>query len=153
MSAYLFSLGLRRLDAIALTHAHHDHMDGLFDLIRNFEIGEVWLGNNPVVPRYKELIQAIYQHNIPIRWLAKGDSIGPFRVLNPPRDQVPAPRVRNDDSLVLMLEAGDARALLTGDLENGLTGLPDYVDVLKVPHHGSKKTHNFAYRQAYQSSR
>ena len=140
VSAYLFSLGLRRLDAIALTHAHHDHMDGLFDLIRNFEIGEVWLGNNPVVPRYKELIQAIYQRNIPIRWLAKGDSIGPFRVLNPPRDQVPAPRVRNDDSLVLMLEAGDARALLTGDLENGLTGLPDYVDVLKVPHHGSKNT-------------
>lgn len=140
VSAYLFSLRLRRLDAIALTHAHHDHMDGLFDLIRNFEIGEVWLGKNPAVPRYRELIQEIHQHNIPIRWLGAGDSIGPFRVLNPSQDQVPAPRVRNDDSLVLMLETGDARALLTGDLESDLEGLPDYVDVLKVPHHGSKNT-------------
>ncbi len=141
VSAYLFSKGLRRLDAVALTHAHHDHMDGLFDLIRNFEIGEVWLGNNPVVPRYRELIQEIYQHNIPIRWLAAGDRIGPFRVLNPPDDPVPGRRVHNDDSLVLMLEAGDARALLTGDLESDLLGLPDYVDVLKVPHHGSRNTH------------
>lgn len=140
VSAYLFSLGLRRLDAIALTHAHHDHMDGLFDLIRNFEIGEVWLGNNPVVPRYSELIQEIYQHNIPIRWLAAGDRIGPFRVLNPPSNQAPASRVRNDDSLVLMLEWEGSEALLTGDLERGLIGLPDYVDVLKVPHHGSKNT-------------
>jgi competence protein ComEC len=140
VSAYLFSLGLRRLDAIALTHAHHDHMDGLFDLIRNFEIGEVWLGKNPAVPRYRELIQEIYQHNIPIRWLGAGDSIGPFRVLNPSQDQIPAPRVHNDDSLVLMLETGTARALLTGDLESDLEGLPDYVDVLKVPHHGSKNT-------------
>ena len=140
VSAYLFSLGLRRLDAIALTHAHHDHMDGLFDLIRNFEIGEIWLGFNPVVPRYSELIQEVYQHNIPIRWLVAGDRIGSFRVLNPPQDKVPSGRVRNDDSLVMMLEAGEARALLTGDLESDLIGLPDYVDVLKVPHHGSRNT-------------
>ena len=39
-----------------------------------------------------------------------------------------------------MLETGAARALLTGDLESDLEGLPDYVEVLKVPHHGSKNT-------------
>jgi competence protein ComEC len=86
------------------------------------------------------LTQEIYQHNIPIRWLVAGDRIGPFRVLNPPQDKVPSDRVRNDDSLIMMLEAGEARALLTGDLESDLNGLPDYVDVLKVPHHGSRNT-------------
>ncbi len=140
VSAYFFSIGLRRLDAVALTHAHHDHMDGLFDLIRNFEIGEVWLGNNPMVPRYRELIQEVYRHNIPIRWLAAGDRVGPFHVVNPPPDRVAALRVHNDDSLVLILEAAHARALLTGDLESDLRGLPDYVDILKVPHHGSRNT-------------
>jgi competence protein ComEC len=42
VSPYLFSRGIRRLDAVVLTHAHHDHMDGLFDVIDNFQVGEFW---------------------------------------------------------------------------------------------------------------
>src|SRR5262249_18349518 len=32
---YLFSRRIRRLDTIVLTHAHHDHMDGLFSVLNN----------------------------------------------------------------------------------------------------------------------
>src|SRR4029077_86911 len=41
------------------------------------------------------------------------------------------------DSVVLLLHSGHATALLTGDIERPIA-LPDRVDVLKVPHHGSK---------------
>ena len=140
LTPYLFFRGIRRLDAVALTHPHHDHMDGLFNLIRNFKVGEVWLGNNPLTPRYRELLDEIDFHGIPIRWLVTGDRVGPFQVLNPPRQRVPRPTVHNNDSLVLMLISGNNRALLTGDLEENLGGLPDRIEVLKVPHHGSKNT-------------
>ena len=139
LTPYLFSRGIRHLDAVALTHAHHDHMAGLFDLIRNFRIGEIWLGRNPMTRRYRELLQEIYEHQIPIRWLLAGDRIKAFEVLNPPPHWKAIGKVQNDDSIVLLLRTEDGTALLTGDLERSIPA-PDLVDVLKVPHHGSKNT-------------
>lgn len=140
VSTHLFSRGLRRLDTVVLTHAHHDHMDGLFDLIQNFGIGEVWLGPNPRVPRFEELLEEIDRRRIPIRWIAAGDILGPFYVHHPPRDHPVGSTAHNDDSVVLMLETRGTRVLLPGDLETNLQGLPEGVDVLKVPHHGSRNT-------------
>ena len=139
VGAYLFSRGIRQLDALVLTHAHHDHMEGLFDLVRNFEIGEVWLGPNPMVPRYRQLLEQVRLRGIPVRRIHAGDQIGPFRVQHPPPDYSTGAGVSNDDSLVLLLDWQGSRALLTGDLERDLPGL-DEVDVLKVPHHGSVNT-------------
>jgi competence protein ComEC len=137
LSPYLFSRGFRRLDAVVLTHAHHDHMDGLFSVLDNFQIGEFWLGRNPMVPRYKELIDRIQQKQIPIRWLFAGQTIGSLTVLHPPADWIPRKDRQNNDSVVLLLKSDEATALLTGDIETTIP-VPEYVDVLKVPHHGSR---------------
>jgi beta-lactamase superfamily II metal-dependent hydrolase len=67
----------------------------------------------------------------------KGQTIGPFTVLHPPADWVPRKNAENDDSVVLLLNTGHATALLTGDIERKIP-VPERVDVLKVPHHGSK---------------
>lgn len=109
VSAYLFSRGIRRLDALVLTHAHHDHMEGLFDLIRNFEVGEVWLGPNPMVPRYRQLLEQVRLRGIPIRRIRAGEQIGPFRVQHPPPEYSTSAGVSNDDSLVLLLDWHGAR--------------------------------------------
>ena len=137
VSAYLFSRRIRKLDTVVLTHAHNDHMDGLFSVIENFEVGEFWLGRNPMTPRYRDLIQRIQEKQIPIRWVSAGQKIGAFSVLHPPANWRPRRNDQNNDSVVLLLQSGEATALLTGDIERPMV-LPDRVDVLKVPHHGSK---------------
>ena len=140
LTPYLLSRRIRYLDAIVLTHAHHDHMDGLFELIGNFKVGELWLGKNPMAPRYRDLLEHASAHAVPIRWLKAGDSVGGFTVLNPPAARQAGPRVANDDSLVLLLDTPGGTALLTGDLESDLSGAPAHVTVLKVPHHGSRSS-------------
>ena len=104
VGAYLFSRSIRRLDAPVLTHAHHDHMEGLFDLIRNFEFGKVWLGPNPMVPRYRQLLEQVRLRGILIRRIRAGEQIGPFRVQHPPPEYSTSAGVSNDDSLVLLLD-------------------------------------------------
>src|SRR5207237_7384931 len=66
-----------------------------------------------------------------------GQTIGQFKVLHPPLTWIPRKNDQNDDSVVLLLTAGGATALLTGDIERSIQ-VPEKVDVLKVPHHGSK---------------
>ena len=112
-------------------------MDGLFDVIENFQVGEFWLGRNPMTPRYRELIKRIQEKQIPIRWVSAGQKIGAFSVLHPPANWIPRKNDQNNDSVVLLLDSGHGTALLTGDIEGRIT-VPDKVDVLKVPHHGSK---------------
>jgi competence protein ComEC len=90
-----------------------------------------------MTPRYRELIERIQEKQIPIRWVSAGQRIGPLTVLHPPADWIPRRNGQNNDSVVLLLKTEEASALLTGDIEAGIQ-VPEYVDVLKVPHHGSK---------------
>jgi competence protein ComEC len=112
-------------------------MDGLFDIIENFSVGEFWIGRNPMIPRYKQLIERLQAKQIPIRWVSAGQTIGPFSVLHPPANWTPRRNDQNNDSVVLLLKSGPATALLTGDIERSLP-VPEQVEILKVPHHGSK---------------
>jgi competence protein ComEC len=137
VSPYLFSRGIRRLDTVVLTHAHNDHMDGLFDVLANFEVGELWLGRNPMVPAYRALVTVAQERGIPLRFVHAGQQLGEFTVLHPPRQWRVRKTAENNDSVVLLLRTGDQSALFTGDMELPLAGV-DFVNLLKVAHHGSK---------------
>ena len=154
VSPYLWSRQLHRLDTVALTHAHSDHMGGMPAILRNFRPRELWVAVDPDSAPYRELLAEATALGIRIRHLRAGDRIPwdgvDISVLAPtPAYENPGPPI-NNDSLVLRLQYGRASALLEGDAEapseramidasrsgRGPALGPD--TLLKVGHHGSR---------------
>ena len=57
VSPYLWSRGMKRLDVVALTHAHHDHLDGLHSVLENFSVGELWIGCHEETRAFQSLCE------------------------------------------------------------------------------------------------
>lgn len=145
---YLAGRGVRRLDALVITHPHADHMGGAAAVIRSLR--PRWAGGPAAVvgaPQYLGLLRAAGAAGVP--WLAvrRGmelDLDGMIvTILYPDR---PGMRVEdpNDASVVMRVVYGKFSALLTGDapasVEDLLVermGSELEADLLKVGHHGS----------------
>jgi competence protein ComEC len=146
VSPALWARGIRHLDAVALSHAHSDHMDGLPAVLRNFHPTELWVGNNPHFAAYDALLQEASDLHVRTRFFHAGDET-PFgaaqvTVLAPARGYQPGPAPVNNDSMVLRVAYGQTAVLLEGDAEAPVEeamlsgpGLPS--TLLKVGHHGS----------------
>jgi competence protein ComEC len=148
IAPFLWNRGVRRVDEVLLSHADLDHFNGLVELMDRFSVGQVTL-----TPTFAEkptegvrlTLNEIDRRQIPRRivhagdWLTAGDV--QLEVLHPPPEGPEGNE--NARSLVLLVRHAGHALLLTGDLEGpGLArvlGLPEaYVDVLQVPHHGSR---------------
>ncbi len=150
VSPYLWSRGIKKIDVVALSHAHSDHMGGLAAVIRNFQIGEFWHGPTPPTPAYDALMRQAARQGIPTRQKVAGDrsSLGGalVEVLWPPRDRPLASAPSNDGSVVMRVSAGEAAVLLTGDISQEVegelvrSGARLKSTVLKVAHHGAKNS-------------
>lgn len=142
ISPYLWNRGIRKLDIVAMTHAHTDHAGGMPAILGNFRPRELWTGAVPTGPEWEPIRVRAAELGIPVRNLHRGDSFPFIEVLAPSADYVAGKMAKNNDSLVLRLRYGRHTFLLTGDaekqVENELSGMDVRADVLKVGHHGSK---------------
>ncbi len=149
----LSRLGVERLPLVVLTHFHADHVDGLRGALDGRTVGEVWttsLLDPPDAVHDVGVLAATAR--APARLPPTGAEVTvgqmTLRPVWPPAGPVRAGpgdgSTANDASVVLLVRVRGVDLLLTGDVEppgqaqlaRSLGGLD--VDVLKVPHHGSR---------------
>ena len=155
MDEYLSSRNIRRIDAVVVSHADHDHYSGLFGLFEQYPVGTLFV-SQPFLDFEQrgivDLCDTAARQEIPIRIVQQGDtlsaqteneaSIG-ITVLHPKNGF--DSDSDNANSIVLQIEYQQRRILLTGDVEDdGLDVLladpVAPVDVLLSPHHGSARS-------------
>ncbi|HEX9935168.1 MAG TPA: DNA internalization-related competence protein ComEC/Rec2, partial [bacterium] len=114
----LRQLGVRKLDAVVLTHPHDDHCGGLTAVMNQFGVGKVIInGDSSASPVYSEWNRVLRSKKIPVQILLAKDSLC-FRGIRigflSPQSKHPF-ESENDRSLVLRISYGSQRWLFMGD--------------------------------------
>jgi len=148
----------KKIQAIILTHPHADHFTGLISVVKRYNVMSYDTENvkNPGFGT-KILQDNLAVKNLSAKYLQKGDRLtnqSNFSLLTlwPSADFIEnstgnsLPEAKNLDlngfSVIELLSYGNFKALLTGDagvmIEERIAKEAGRVNVLKVPHHGSK---------------
>ncbi len=150
MDACLDRLEVRQVPLLVITHFHADHVDGISGVLEGRRVEmiegstlrepapgvrevETAVGHDPDLPSYG-VTRRVGEVTLQEVWPRPDGTVGD------PGESAP-----NNASVVLVAEVAGVRILLTGDVEpsaqsslaRDLAGLR--VDVLKVPHHGSRR--------------
>ncbi len=127
-------LGVRRLQALIITHPHDDHAGGLEAVLARFPVDKILVNASFMDSPWREIApgaQVVRSH------YSLADNIQIYS------HSIPLPN-ENDGSLLISLTAPGGKFLMTGDLEEAGERL--YLhrlgrhQVLKVAHHGSNSS-------------
>lgn len=144
---YLKYCGILKVHGAILSHAHADHMDGLGELAQTYGFDDLFLWELPLVdPHFKTFYDIILGEDIRVHKISAQDIIQddkltikclfPFQHLSFLQG--------NDASIVLELRYKDVSYYFTGDIEESYEREVarhierNKINILKVPHHGSK---------------
>lgn len=153
----------KSLDLVVLTHSHDDHVTGLAEVLRRYEVDEVLepglLENTPAYEAWLELIDLKGIE----RSVAKagqrielGDGMA-IEVIHPQNEMLQGTESdANNNSVVLRLAWGKVSFLFAGDIDEEAEMAILYADqwfdlnstVLKVAHHGSASSTSCRYLSA-----
>lgn len=156
---YLLHYGVRKVDAVFLTHAHEDHAGGCGSILRQMPVGKVYtaaegiqayaramgLGDNdPLLHKFETAEQGR-------RLTVDGVTI---EVLYAPPHPAEDNLAGNEASNVYRISYGQASFLITGDLTKEkeadmlAQGIHPASTVLKAGHHGSDTSSSEAFLEA-----
>ena len=158
----------KRIDIVLLTHPHADHVTGLIEVLKRYDIGAVILSGADIkTDVYSEFLKIVKEKNIPVVIAEAGEAIHfnknlEFDILSPERAENLIFNKKsegfgsggndvNDTSVVGKLIFNDFSILLTGDatskIENRLLIYGENLqsDILKAGHHGSKYSSSLSF--------
>ncbi|MCS7229027.1 MAG: DNA internalization-related competence protein ComEC/Rec2 [Candidatus Kryptonium sp.] len=164
---FLKRKGVRRIDAILVTHPHNDHIGGIPYILENFEVGMVIDNglsyNSSIYQKYIEIIRKKGIKHITARAGNKIELTEQARIyiLHPTEFFVKAKETEknynsgqeiNNSSVVIKIQYGNNSFLLTGDAEKEAEEAMIRVydtflksDWIKVGHHGSETSSSPAF--------
>ena len=140
----LRDLGVRRLEALVLTHPQRDHIGGAAEILRRLQVGRVLDPGLAVDgPERREALAAARERGVPVSIARAGDVFRLGRLVLKvvwPDGPGPPGGDPNDRAIVLLASYGATDTLLTADAESNVTArlALRQVEVLKVAHHGSE---------------
>lgn len=141
---YLLKQGINKLDGVIISHFDEDHSQGLEALMNKIEIDAIYASYSPSI----EMENKINSHKIPLIYINNSHSLildrnTSIKVIWPKYKTSLNSFSSNNKSLVTVLTYKDFDVLFTGDIEGEveqliIEDLPEHIEILKVPHHGSK---------------
>jgi len=147
--ARIMDFGDRSIDLVVGTHPDTDHIGGLIDVLKSYQVGTMLMtenrGDSDAAATYFDLAK---QEQAQIVYARRGqefalDASTTLRVLFPETN--PEDMESNASSIILQLQYGSSTFMFTGDAPKSIE---EYLvlaegehlksDVLKVGHHGSR---------------
>lgn len=148
VAPFLLDQGVTALEAVIASHAHADHIQGLYTVLEQFRVEELIIPRMEDEKEFSHLLKLAEDRSVKVVRCGRGDRIRldaktVFDVLSPSPAMSSENTSLNNTSLVLKLHYGTADVLFTGDAEAEAEqdmlegGMPLDAEVLKVGHHGS----------------
>ena len=139
----------RTIDLIILTHPEHDHMAGLIEVLKRYQVENIlWTGVVRDTAEYKEWQRLIREEGANIYIAQAGQQIKLARAILAdilyPFESLEGQEFKdsNNTSIIVRLVFGENSFLFTGDapqsVEKKLLETAIDSDILKIGHHGSK---------------
>ncbi len=148
---FIKSQGVNKLDYVVATHPHADHIGGLISVFESFPVENVVMPEITHTSKtYENFINSILENEGETGVIYAKDGL--YAEVGNLKAQILAPfnntEDLNNNSVVLRLDYKENSFLFTGDIEKSVEkeilnqGYNVNVDVLKVPHHGSRTSNS-----------
>lgn len=145
---YIKRLGIRKIDYLIGTHVHEDHIGGMDNIIKEFDIGEIYIPyttNKSKRKFYEDVINEVKQKELSINYKKVGDKFelgeAKCEIKSIDNSDPTSSSKINSTSIVIQMEANNNKYLFMGDAKNDVETNSkitwEDIDVLKVGHHGS----------------